>query len=102
MFLAILLSGLVAPASRAWGQLVTLYGRPGTFGTSGFATVGVPNWHLDAGLAPFFTAVTSDGTFFEATMTQTFRELGVTSCEMVIACFNESAPVCKDTETGVA
>ena len=87
---------------------VTVFGAADTFGTLGnrlstrqrVAKVEVPEFSTRPGQAFFFPAVASDGTLFVANMTQTYSELALTGCEMVITCFNPEQATCYDDRTG--
>jgi hypothetical protein len=94
--------------AHALSRQVAVFGAPGTFGVLGeklatrqtLAKVAVPNFSTRPGQSFFFPAVASDGTLFIANMTQSYSELALTGCEMVITCFNPEQAVCFDDGTG--
>ena len=90
---------------------ITIYGRPGTFGTlpdvipaSGLPISKVPvaGFSLDAGLTYYYADVASDETLFVSNLYQNPSQFSPTSCSQVISCFNPHAPVCRDPATGQA
>lgn len=94
---------------------VTIYGRPGSFGTIESCMDGTPRGcqfpiHAEGieGFAPspgqsLYTSVTaSDGTMLMANVHQSFNQTLPTSCDMVVTCFNPDEPLCWDEAAGAA
>jgi hypothetical protein len=112
-FLTAALCLLAVPlvAARGTGSNVAIYGPAGTFGSLETATStssgdslthqAVP-YGFSRGQSAIFPAVTSDHTVFVPGYSQTGRYLSPAGCTVEIACFNESAAVCRDPDTGLA
>ena len=87
---------------------VAVFGAANTFGPlreklptgQTLAKVAVPDFATRPGQAFFFPALASDGTLFIANMTQSYSEMALTGCEMVITCFNPEQATCFDDRTG--
>ncbi|ETA03129.1 hypothetical protein CcI6DRAFT_01448 [Frankia sp. CcI6] len=77
------------------GNLLTIYGAPGTFGNlddrSAIEIAGVPGWGFGPGQAAFLSAVAADGTVFLATTPFTDDQAKLTGTGMEIEIFEPAA-----------
>jgi hypothetical protein len=88
-------------ASVTTPPVVSVYGRPGSFGQlsgrtalpSGQAvtTVGVPSWGFGAGQSAYMSAVTSDGVVVMATTPYTDNQLQPTARDMELGVFDPTS-----------
>ena len=107
---AISIAALLLSVSSTVAQAIDLWGRAGTFGGLTMATsvpsgdgltVHANGYGVDVGQATWYGAVTSDGTFFVATLTQSGNPFVPSACTMEIVCFNPENATCRDPDIGV-
>jgi hypothetical protein len=89
------------PLSSANNPVVSVYGRPNSFGQlagkatlpggQSVSTVSVPSWGFGPGQAAYMSAVTSDGVVVMATTPYTDNQLCPTSSDMELGVFDPSA-----------
>jgi hypothetical protein len=92
----------VAPAAALASPTVSLYGAPGSFGSTlsgvsqtptgeSFSTSPVPGWAFLPGEAAYFTTVGADGTVFMANEPQTDNQMQPTATQAAISTFDPAS-----------